>query len=106
MKKHWYRVEIEAGSEAHCYFGSSALTEKEMLAEIQAGSFVQLDDHIYYDEVGTPKAWTSWDPNSHSRIYFQPKYVMTVVPLKEDPRLTNGKSTVLAYPGGPTGDKD
>ena len=107
MKQYWYRVEIEAGSEAHCYFGSSDLTEQEFLEKIQSGSFIQLDNHIYYDEAGVPRSWTSWDPNAHSRIYFHPKYVMTVVPLKEDPRRRDGESTVLAYPGGPSsGDKE
>ena len=100
MKKHWYRVEVLAGSETHCYFGSSALTEGQVLSALKEGTFVELDDLTFYDEEGEPRPWTGWDPNAYPRIHLNAKYVLTMIPLKEDPRKPGGTTNkVLTYPG-------
>jgi hypothetical protein len=98
--RHWYRVEVLAGSDTHCYFGSSKLTEAQVLEALKEGTFIELDDLTYYDEDGEPRPWTEWDPNAYPRIHLNAKYVLTMIPLQEDPRKkSDGTNNVLTYPG-------
>lgn len=102
MATNWYRVEVLAGAETHCYFGSSNLRESELLSAVQEGRFVVLDDLTFYDEDGEAKAWTDWDPNYIPRIHLNPRFLVSLIPLANDPRTSDQdgrEPVVLRYPG-------
>ena len=105
MAKNWYRVEVSAGGETHCYFGTSERTESELVEALQSKSFLLLDDLTYFDEEGTARTWTEWDPHYLPRIYLNPHNVITVMCLVDDPRKVGGDNNLLTYPGGPKPDQ-
>jgi len=101
MALNWYRAEVIAGTETHCYFGSSSMSEEALVRTIQAGEFILLNDLTYFDEDGEARAWTEWDPQYLPRIHLNPKHIVSVMRLVDDPRKRQGDgSKVLAYPGG------
>jgi hypothetical protein len=103
MAGHWYRIEVVAGGETHCYFGSSAFAERDLVQRIQTGEFVLLDQLTYYDEDGDARPWTEWDPAYLPRIHLNPRFVVSILPLSGDPRNRDREgSVVLNYPGVPS----
>ena len=99
MKKHWYRVEMMTAGETYSYIGSSRLPESEVVKLLGQGHFVELDDLTYFDEEVKPRRWTEWDRHCVSRIHLNPRYVLSVLPLVDDPRQKPGDgSKVLKYP--------
>ncbi len=110
MATFWYRVEILAGAETHCYFGTTQLGEAELLAQLGQGRYVVLEDLTYYDEEGAARPWTEWDPNYIPRIHLNPRYVVSIIPLANDPRKRTGtegaEPVLLRYPGGKTRNED
>ena len=106
MAKHWYRVEVAAGGETHCYFGTSPRVESELVKAIEAREFVLLDNLTYFDEDGQARTWTEWDPHYLPRIYLNPRHVVSVMCLVDDPRKRDvDGNKVLKYPGSAK-DKD
>jgi hypothetical protein len=100
MALHWYRAEVSAGTETHCYFGSSRMTEEELVRTIQQEEFVLLDDLTYFDEEGEARAWTEWDPQYLPRIHLNPKHIVSIMRLADDPRKRpSDGSKLLTYPG-------
>jgi len=101
MSVHWYRVEIQAGMETYCYFGQTALTEQEMVEALNRDEFVQLNDITYFDDGGEPRRWTDWDPHFQPRILLNPKFVVSILPLVDDPKKPSDGgegSKLLQYP--------
>ncbi len=98
MSRSWYRVEVNAGPETFCVFGSSALSEKEFISGLNAGSMLLLEDLVYYDEEGNPRSWSDWDPHCHPRMYLHPNHVISVMPMMGDPRTMDGQVKILNLP--------
>ena len=99
MSVNWYRVEIMSGQDTYCYFGSSKLSEKELVEALSRQEFIQLGNLTYFDEQGEPKRWSEWDPHYHSRVHLNPKFVVSLIPMVDDPRQAEGTGNkVLKYP--------
>jgi hypothetical protein len=99
MAKHWYRVEMMTVGETYSYIGSSPMTEPELTERLSRNAFVELDDLTYFDEEGKPRRWSEWDRHCTPRIHLNPRYVLSVLPLVDDPRKKPGDgSKVLKYP--------
>lgn len=103
MAKYWYRVELMTmltTGESYSYIGSSAFSEPELVEKLGQNAFVQLNDLTYFDEEGVPRRWSEWDHHTVSRIHLNPRYVVSILPLVEDPRAKPGDgSKLLEYPG-------
>ena len=53
-----------------------------------------------FSEDGEARAWTEWDPQYLPRIHLNPKHIVSVMRLVDDPRKRQGDgSKVLTYPG-------
>jgi hypothetical protein len=98
MQRTWYRVEMNAGPETFCVFGSSVLAEKEMCNQMNAGNIVLLEDLVYYDEEGIAKSWSDWDPHCQPRIYLNPKFLVSIMPMIGDPRTMEAGTKILNMP--------
>jgi hypothetical protein len=100
MARHWYRVELMTAGDSYSYIGSSPMSESEMVERLSRNAFVELEDLTYFDEEGKPRRWSEWDPHCVSRIHLNPRYVLSILPLVEDPRAKSSDgSKVLEYPG-------
>lgn len=97
---YWYRVELLQGTEPYCYFGRCEDSESEVLKNVEAGAYLKLEDLVYFDEDHAPRSWTDWDANFLPRILIHPRYIISIMPMGGDPRLTssNGKK-ILNLPG-------
>ena len=88
------------GDETYCFFGSSRCSEDDFIRSLNHSSFIQLNDIIYFDENGTAKSWAEWDPNCVPRSYLNPAYIVSVMPLIDDPRLKkHAGNKILNLPG-------
>ena len=96
----WYRVEMINGDETYCYFGSSPLNESEFIKRLQGTDYIELGSLVFFDEEAEAKSWSEWDPNYLPRVYLNPKYVISVIPLMDDPRKAlDEESKILNLPG-------
>lgn len=99
MARHWYRVEMMTAGESYSYIGSSGLSEPVLVEKLGRNAFVELDDLTYFDEEGKPRRWSEWDHHCVSRIHLNPRYILSILPLVDDPRSKPGNgSKVLKYP--------
>lgn len=98
-QRYWYRVEMLSGSDTYCFFGSCKLPEKELMQALQENKWTLIEDLIYFDENDRAQGWSEWDPNYLARIHLNPQYVVSVMPMLEDPRKeTVGANDILTLP--------
>ncbi len=98
MQRTWYRAEMTAGPETFCVFGSSVQPEKDMVESLQAGVLVLLEDLVFYDEEGVARSWSEWDPHCQPRMYLNPKFLISLMPMVGDPRNMGKGDKVLNLP--------
>ena len=99
MGKNWFRIEVSAGGETHCYFGTSSQVETDFVKAIEANEYVLLEELTYFDEDGKARGWTEWDPHYLPKIYLNPSHVVSVMCLVDDPRKRDRDGNkVLKYP--------
>lgn len=91
-KKYWYKVEVMPLDEVLLYIGCTSMGEKDLLAALSANQYLYLEDLVYVGEDDTVRSWTEWDPNCQSRVYLNPRYLVSLLPLAGDPRL-QGRGT-------------
>jgi hypothetical protein len=107
MNVNWYRIEMLSGQDTYCYFGSSKLSEKEMTEAIGQQKFIQLSNLTYFDEEGDPKRWSEWEPHYHSRVHLNPKFIISVIPMMDDPHQSESTGNkVLKYPASQAPDEE
>jgi len=94
----WYRAEMNSGPETFCVFGSSPLPELEITAILGRGEMILLEDLVYYDEEGRARSWSEWDPHCQPRVYINPKYLVTLMPMVGDPRTMSAGLKILNMP--------
>ena len=96
----WYRVEVMNGYETYCFFGSSTLGEETFIQKLSNQEYVLLENLFFFDDNQEPKSWAEWDPMLQPRVYLNPQYVVSVLPLTGDPRIEPGiESKILNLPG-------
>ncbi len=101
MSRYWYRVEMLTGSETYCFFGSNELAEDAFIRAYQGGELLYLKDLIFYDEDEKVRSWSEWDPVYLSKVYLNPQYVVSIMPMAGDPRkLQTGGRKILTLPRG------
>ena len=88
---HWYQIFVATYDPIHqvSYLGSSNCSESEMAELISSQTPVFLRNLVAVDSLGKRKPITDTVPFSDKSIYINPKYIVSVFPLKGDPR---GKS--------------
>ena len=82
----WYRVRILDGQTSYSYVGSSPLDESNFIKKLGGGSYILLENLVYFDQTRKAKDFTEWDPTTLPRIYINPKYISAVLPLDGAPR--------------------
>ena len=98
--KNWYRVEMVNGEESYCFFGSSELTESAFIEKLNKKEYIKLENLIYFNDDQDPRSWSDWDPMLEPRIYLNPEFVITMLPLTGDPRRrTDSEAKILNLPG-------
>lgn len=96
-----------SGQDTYCYFGSSRMSEKEVIEAIGRKEFIQISNLTYFDEEGNPKRWAEWDPQYHSRAHLNPEFIISIIPMVEDPRQGEGTGNkVLKYPASQSSEED
>ena len=96
----WYRVELQSGNEPYCYFGRSQDAEPDILSKLESGAYIRLEDIVYFDEDQAARSWTDWDANFVPRILINPRYVISIMPMSGDPRMTGSTDhKILNLPG-------
>ena len=101
MQRHWYRVEMTSGIENFYMWGSSSLDEDALMAKMNDGAFVMLDDLIYFDEEGNAKGWSEGDPQCKPRVHLNSRFLISLMPLIGDPRkmaASDANPKVLSLP--------
>lgn len=100
MKEYWYRVEVLNGDETYCFFGSSKYKESEFVRRLTEREYLLLEHLVFYNEDQEAKSWSEWEPNSYSRVYLNPQYIVSLMPLVGDPRKREGaENKILNLPG-------
>ncbi len=89
---------MNSGTETFCVFGSSNLSESEAAAALGRREMVLLEDLVYYDEEGRARSWSEWDPHCQPRVYINPKYLVTLMPMVGDPRTMSAGLKILNMP--------
>lgn len=89
---------MNSGTETFCVFGSSHLSESEAAASLGRGDMILLEDLVYYDEEGRARSWSEWDPHCQPRVYINPKYLVTLMPMVGDPRTMSAGLKILNMP--------
>lgn len=97
-KRNWYRVEMTAGPETFCVFGSTHLSEQDILGALNRGEMILLEDLVYYNEEGNAKSWSEWDPHCQPRVYLNAKFMISIMPMVGDPRQMSGGMKILSMP--------
>jgi hypothetical protein len=89
--KFWYKVESNEGEESTTHhYGSSSLSFEQLIASLQRGEYIRLDD-VLYMERSNYKEWAEWDTSLHPTKYINPNCVLNVMQYKSDPRVTPAK---------------
>lgn len=96
MAKYWYQAEMmNGGGDPLWYLGSSNLDLPEITGEISAGRFVCLDDLVYFNDQDKAISWSEWDPLYTSQVSLNPRYIVSIMPLADDPRKKSREEGVL-----------
>ena len=83
--RHWYSIYyLEAGRHQAAY-GSSILAEAELVASLETGNYLFPDDLIFWD-CGRPKSMKDWSITDCDRIYINPTAIISITPMRDDPR--------------------
>jgi len=86
-EKFWFKVETNKDEDGtYHYHGSSSLSLEQLVNALQKYEFIRLDDLLYMER-GTYKEWAEWDKALEPTVFINPKYVISVMPYKGDPRL-------------------
>jgi len=102
MNVFWYRVETLCGEEPNFYFGSHEEDPDALLKILTNGNPFRLRDTFYYDENNGPRSWRDWDPNYDGSVIINPRHVVSIMPMLNDPRKRgsggSGNRPVLDFP--------
>ncbi len=92
---HWYEVTIIHGSAPYEFYGSSALSNDEFVAELGKQKFVRLDNLMFrtksvdktksFPDASIYRNWKEWDPIKKTYIYLNVGSVIAVQPLEKNP---------------------
>jgi len=83
--QNWFSIfYLEAGRHAAAY-GTSSLSEAELIAALESGKYIRLDNLIYWD-CGRAKSMKEWSKTDCDRIYINPSMVVSITPMHDDPR--------------------
>ena len=91
-KQYWYRITIDQAGHEYGYYGTSELSEKELVEKLKTEDYILLDNLVYYDSQQRIKNWSDWFPNIYSRVYINPKQIISIQVLKENPKKTKKKT--------------
>ena len=84
----WFKIEVNKFSEGtYTYVGCSSLSLEAVIAKLQAGDYIRLDNLLYWDR-GIIKEWSQWDKSVVPTVYINPLAVLDVMQFIRDPRLT------------------
>jgi hypothetical protein len=84
--KNWFKVETSKDKEnTYHYYGSSSKDLNELIASLQRGEYIRLDD-LMYMERSEYKSWADWDKSLEPSVLINPACVVTVMQYKADPR--------------------
>jgi len=82
----WFKIETDKGKDgAYNYIGSSSDSLAVVVKKVHDGEFVQLANLVYMDR-GEIKKWGDWDKKIVPTILINPKYVISVMQFKGDPK--------------------
>ena len=90
-RQNWYRIIIDQAGKEYGYYGTSELPEKEFVKKLKTEDYIFLDNLVYYDNQGRVKNWSDWYPDILPRVYVNPKRIISVQVLKEDPKKKTRK---------------
>jgi hypothetical protein len=97
--RYWYRIEMLSGDHTYCFFGSCLQDESALMTALAQGEWVLAEDLVYFDEQDRAQGWSEWDPNYFARIHLNPSYVISVMPMLDDPRKKmEGINEMLTLP--------
>jgi hypothetical protein len=89
--KYWYKVETNEGEDSTTHhYGSSSLSFELLIASLQRGEYIQLNDVLYLER-GSYKEWAEWAPELHPSKYINPNCILNVMQYIGDPRATPKK---------------
>lgn len=86
MVKYWYRVDLIEGEKTRFLVGTSDLDLPHFAQALSGQAFLRLGDLSYRDNQNRIVSFASWDPRLGDEIYFNPRYVISVMPFTGDPR--------------------
>ncbi len=85
--KNWYKIETAKDKEnSYHYYGTSKLNYEEVIASLQRGEYIFLDDLLYLER-SEYKPWAEWDKSILPSVYINPNCVLTVMQYRGDPRV-------------------
>jgi hypothetical protein len=90
-EKNWFKVETSKDKvSTYHYYGTSPLSLEQLVAALQRGEFVRLDDLLYMER-SQYKEWSEWDKTLTPTVSINPACVVTVMQFKTDPRANQAK---------------
>lgn len=90
-EKIWYKIETSKDKEStYHYYGCSSLTYDQLIAALQLGEYIRLDELLYLER-GEYKEWSEWDKSLFPSVSINPDCVVTVMQYKGDPRAVPAK---------------
>lgn len=89
--RYWYQVYMEYGSSGTSYAGYSVLTEREFIKLLQGTEPILLSGLVGMDTMGRFKSLSEDAAFLTDTVYINPKYIVSVMPLKGDPRVQSSK---------------
>jgi hypothetical protein len=98
--RYWYSVSYKDTARSNAAYGSSVLSEKEIIISIQQGNYLFLEDLIFWDYDGKPKSMTEWSKTDHDRKYINPQFISSITPMRDDPRNIITTVNLLPPPKG------
>lgn len=85
-KKYWYVIRVTGEKGGYPYYGSSKLTEEEIKQQLSSNKPIVLNDLFFLEKEKDIKTWEEWIPIFENRIYINPQFIISIMPLKDDPK--------------------
>jgi len=96
MAKYWYQIEVFTGvGDPIWYVGSTEKDLEALNGLLSEGRAISLGDLVYFNEEDRAMSWSEWDPLYMSQICVNARYVVSIMPLAEDPRKSSREDGVL-----------
>ncbi len=85
-KINWYKINYRDGSkDGYTYVGSSGESLEELARKAVSGDYIKLDNLLYKDN-GEIFNWEQWDSSVIPSVVLNPRYVLSIMQFKDDPR--------------------